>query len=334
MSEVEPVPLWLRIGRESLWGKRGLIKTGSLWFPLAALLAIYGGPRRPGVAWGCLVLFAMAACRTLGCILANDLADRASDTAAGKQRWILDVPSRVGQLVVCCLCLAGVAVSVFAMGAAAAFAYTASLALGIAYSVPPARLKERGLLGMVGYALSGALAYAVVPSLWLGGDKISLCLLGSAVFFDKWVNLHFHQVVDYEADHRANGGTLNVQIGLASLRRTLQWAAWAAAVAMAGCLVLLVVEAPRYEAAAWLGLALTVAAAAYALWQKERGRGSSLVRELPCAYLGLTYALFSGMPPVLFVWMATIEPSMWLPAALSGGLCLLQSWHASRYRYE
>jgi len=338
MPGPDGIPRWQRIGRESVWGKRGLIKTGSLWFPLAVLIALrpaWWADGAAGIGVGCLALFAMAVCRTLACILANDLTDRATDVAARKRRWILDVPPRLGVAIVLCLCATGIAVSGVSMAWAVTSAYTVSLALGLAYSLPPLRLKERGTLGMVGYSLSGALAYVVVPWLWVGGSDGALGILGAAVFLDKWVNLHFHQVVDYEADQQAAGGTLNVRVGLTKMRETLKLAAALASVAMVACMVLLATEGrPGQCGVVLLSGVMAVAVARYVMGAREREGSTALVRELPSAYLALTYTIFWAMPPLAFAVGAWRWPVLWLPAALSGALFFLQSWYSSRYRYE
>jgi hypothetical protein len=279
-----------------------------------------------------LCLFGAAYCRTLASILGNDLADRAEDSAAGKDRWILDVPPAVGIGVVAGLaCLGTLIVGLASSDSATVVAYVAAVALGLAYSVRPIRFKERGLLGLVTYSLSGALAYAAVPWLWLGGEAGLGAVLAGAVFLDKWVNLHFHLVVDYEADRERGGGSYNVVVGLARTRRTLQLASILASIALLAALGGLGRQQPVLSI---LGLALAAAVGAYARVARSRKGASTLVRELPCHYLALAYVLFWTMPPILLARLAFDAPMLWIPTALAACLLLLQTSHVAQYRYQ
>ena len=96
MSANEHQPVWREVLRQSVWGKRGLAKTGTLWLPLAVVLAAGPADDLSGAWLVCVVLFAASACRTVGTILANDLADRDDDAAAEKVRWIQLLSPTVG----------------------------------------------------------------------------------------------------------------------------------------------------------------------------------------------------------------------------------------------
>ncbi|MBM4039721.1 MAG: hypothetical protein FJ290_14530 [Planctomycetes bacterium] len=332
MSPPEAPPLWRQIPRESLWGRRGLVKSAALWLPLSLVVAANPALDR-GSAWlPCLLLFVAAACRTIGSILANDLADRADDTAAGKSRWILRLSPAAGRAAVAAILATGpLALVLGGAPVGAAAAYVASLVLALAYSLRPARLKERGTLGLFAYGAQGALAYGVTPWAWLGDDAALLPLLCLPVFLDKWVNLHFHQVLDREADRSAGVRTYAVAAGLERARRTLMAAACLASASLAGVLAFVAVALPPWGP--WVaGAALLIAGAASAyafLTRRRRGEATRLVAELPCHYLGLTYSLFRVLPVLLFA-----TPALWVPCAIAAGLAALDTWHSLRYRYS
>ncbi len=329
--------LWCRIGRQTVWGKRGLAKTGTLWLPLAVVLAAGPADDLSGAWLVCVVLFAASACRTVGTILANDLADRDDDAAAAKVRWIQRLSPAAGRGIVLALLALGVAMLVACgtnVGALAA--YLAAMALGLLYSLPPVRLKGRGLVGVAAYALCCACAYAVLPWAWFGSGWRVLALLGPVVFCDRWVNLHFHQVLDREADAARGCRTLAVRAGPEVARRTLRPAAHLAAVAV---LALMAFLALSVRPAGPIGAVVTAAAAlavgAYASAARVRPEaGSPLLRELPGHYLGLAFGAFWALPPVLLALCALAEPTMWVPTAGASFSSLLTVVNTVRYRHD
>ena len=119
-----------------------------------------------------------------------------------------------------------------------------AVVIGLLYSVRPVRLKERGLGGVAAYGIICAIAYAVVPWAWLGAAWRVLAILAAVVFLDQSVNLHFHQVLDYQADRGRSSGTYAVRAGLEAARRTLRPAAGLAFVCMLGILLFLGVTLP------------------------------------------------------------------------------------------
>lgn len=84
----EKIPLWKQIGRESVWGMRCLVNVNSLWLFLLKK-APQGGPQ---ILLPCLQILGTVCWWVLVSILANDLSDCPEDAAAGKQRWICDLP--------------------------------------------------------------------------------------------------------------------------------------------------------------------------------------------------------------------------------------------------
>jgi len=329
-------PLWWDIVRQTVWGKRGLSKSGTLWLPIAFVLSTGVAPSHAAPWFACVLLFAASVCRTQGLILANDLADRSEDTAAGKSRWVLRTSAPAGIGVVVVLLAAGAA-TVWAAGApiAASAAYIAAVALGLVYSLPPLRLKERGWAGLGAYAASCAAAYAVLPWAWLGGTPAALTVLVIAVSLDRWVNLHFHQVIDHESDAASGTRTYAVAAGLPRARLTLAWAARLASLALAAVLAFLGVVLPLTATPLLAtAAAIELGAALHARAVRRRPSASSLVRELPSHYLGLTFALFRVLPVLLLARLAWADAMMWIPAALAALTSLLESAISLRYRYQ
>jgi len=76
-------------------------------------------------------------------------------------------------------------------------------------------------------------------------------------------------------------------------------------------------------------------AAAHASIERRRGRSpSSLVRELPAFYLGLTYAAFWVLPPLLMARSALQAPSLWLLVVAAAASSVLTTARTVAYRYD
>ncbi len=325
--------------REVLLGPRGVTKMSHLWLPAAALLlAAPQSDLKAGFS-AILALFFVVLFKVMFSIQVNDLCDREEDEAAGKRRWITRMPSGAGVFMTASCAAAGGIIIVTQSGShRVILAYAASLLLGLFYSLRPVRLKERGILGLAGYALSAATLYVLVPGTWLEGGPLVVSLLFLAVFSDKWVQLHFHQVIDHAADLANGTRTFAVEAGLPSARRSLRAAALFAALSI-GCLLAYIVGllpggAVRNAAAGGLGILVVLTAGVYAKAAKRRpGGGSSLIRELPPVYLGLSFMAYCALPPVAFAYLALREPLMWIVTGLSGISLLRLSWQLFRYRY-
>jgi hypothetical protein len=126
-----------------------------------------------------------------------------------------------------------------------------------------------------------------------------------------------------------------VRVGLDRARLTLQWAAGLASVALVAVLMVL---AARLQTAALpvmgIGVASALAAGLHARAGRASGQGSSLVLEVPWHYLGLTFALFRLLPPVLLARLALAEPTLWVPAGAAALTSLLESRLALKYCYR
>jgi 4-hydroxybenzoate polyprenyltransferase len=337
MVAPESVLVWRYFARAIIWGKRGLIKSNALWLPLAVLLtkSAYAGERPMLVL--CFQIFLTVACWSSASILANDLADRQRDRAAGKQRWICYLPKGVGVLILAVLFGLGAGLVVICSGkASASLSYGGAVALGLLYSIKPVRFKERGIWGLLAYSLSGTFAYVIMPWAWVGSGRVLLLILAPAVLLDKWVNLHFHQVIDYGADRTTQTRTHTAVLGLEQGRRLLKYFTAFAAVSLLTVLVYIVLLLPLWRMVILLAAGIIILAGAlYTKVSRQRpDRASLLLRELSSLYLGLTYAVFRILPLILFVRLALGEPTIWIVVGAVALLMMLESWYAVRYRYE
>jgi hypothetical protein len=316
-------------------GLRGVVKTNRIWLTLAVLV-VYRDPAG-GSSGAAFILLAAAVFWAQACILGNDLADAADDAAAGKRRWISKLPGWGGSAFVGLLSAGGAAALLFGDAPrAAAGAYAAALALGLAYSLRPPRFKERGLLGPGAYALACAFGYAVMPWAWLGTDGRALAVLAPAAFLDAWVNLHFHQVVDYPTDQERGVRTWVVDVGLPRARTQLKLAAQASAAWSAAALLLILMTLPRGRALAASACTCALAVVSLHVWLSRRGpaRTSRLIEELPWTYLALTFTLFRALPLAVLAALALQRPGargLFLAALAMIGL---ESSQMYRYRYR
>jgi 4-hydroxybenzoate polyprenyltransferase len=136
----------------------------------------------------------------------NDVADRRTDRAAGKPNRADALPA-AGCAVFLALTAGGALALSFtwAMDALGPGLVLLGLALAIAYSLPPARLKERGIAGLAGAAIAQwslpvMAASAAVPRAWADPAAWAFALLGFAVGVRWMVN---HQRRDAAGDRRA-----------------------------------------------------------------------------------------------------------------------------------
>jgi len=337
MALAESGPLWQQILGETLWGKRGLIKVNHLWLPLGVILSTDAFEQQRPLWLECLRILAIIACWSQASILVNDIADRQEDGSLGKLRWIDRLPTGLGAWVVALVAVFGALLIVQARATSWVLAaYAAATVLALLYSIRPVRIKERGVAGLLNYSLAGTIAFVVLPWVWFGSDWLTPVVLVPAVFLDKWVNLHFHQVIDYEADSRSGIRTYSVAVGLQCARRSLGWAAGLSSVWLLGTLAFVTLSLPTWRvAAAGAGAAVVLAVAVYARSvRRHPERASALLQELPWTYLGLTFALFRVLPLVLFVRLALAEPTMWAVFGVVASLLLIESWHSFQYHYD
>lgn len=306
----------------------------SLWLPLALFVSTDGREGKEDLWRISFHLFVTVACSTLASILANDLADRHDDLAAGKRRWISQLPAGGGVALVTMLYGLGVLSLMLAGGGTSALgAYLAGAALSLSYSARPLQLKARGFLGPLSYGFGGMFTFVVLPWLWLSSNWRAVAVLAPAVLIDKWVNLHFHQIVDYEADRSTRTRTCAVRAGLERARARLKCAAGLSSLSLLSVLAFLALEQPVWGVSTTVACLVVVLAVAFYIEfsRKRQDRVSPLMRELPWLYLSLTHAVFRILPIMLLAGCALREPEMWTIVCVVGSLVLLESWHLVRY---
>ena len=334
-------PVWKWASKEILRGPRGLTKMSHLWLPLALLLLSRSAPDLKTAFPRSLGLIFAVLCKVQFSILSNDLCDRREDQAAGKKRWVGFLPGPVGLMITTALMAAGLT-TVLLMGGSlrATLVYAGTILLGLFYSLKPLRFKERGIWGLLVYALSATIVFVLVPWTWFPSGPVLLVALLAAVMSDKWIQILFHQVVDHAADLGRATQTYAVRAGLDRARSTLRHASLAASIMMLGMLgvvfFLASPAAPQLIVVLAITAAVLAASRAYAARanKNDSPTASILTRELPWLYLGLTYLLFCALPPVLFLFSARREPWLFVPMTLSLLSLLGISWQSSRYRYS
>lgn len=332
--------VWKWALKEFLGGPRGFAKMSHLWLPLALLLLSRSAPDLKAALLRILGLIFAVLCKVQFSILSNDLCDRHQDQAAGKKRWIGSLPGYVGLMITTFVIAAGIA-TVLLMGGSlrATVAYAGTILLSLFYSLKPLRFKERGMWGLLVYALSATIVFVLVPWTWFPSGPLLLLALLAAVFSDKWIQIHFHQVIDRAADLGGATRTYAVRAGLERAQSSLRHASFAASVVLFGMLGAVLYLASR--AAPQLITVLTVTATVLAISRAYAARtnkddsvtASVLVRELPWFYLGFTFLLFYLLPPVLYIFSAQREPWLLIPMTLSLFSLLGTSWQFSRFQY-
>jgi ceramide glucosyltransferase len=220
----------------------------AIQLPIIALAATFVACASPApadglasvIAWACLVQ-GLLVC---GGYVVNDLTDRAADAAKGAPGWSRRAWS-IRQGLACALIPAGIAVAATRGGAAAAVVVL-QVAKGLAYSLRPFRLKERGLSGVLAAAslqrLPGvALVWAVRPPHPAAAIACSIWLMALGVAF-----ILEHQLEDFEADHAAGVRTWAQDAGRARVRRVRDASRWVAALAAWGGAITLVMRAESW----------------------------------------------------------------------------------------
>jgi 4-hydroxybenzoate polyprenyltransferase len=270
----------------------------------------------------------------------NDICDKKEDDAAGKMRWIGYLPKYMGIIISILLIMAGLTTVILASGSIKVIlSYTATILLGLFYSLRPVRFKERGIWGLFVYALAATIIYVLVPWTWFDSSLILLIFLFSTVMSDKWVQLNFHQIVDYHADLKNGTQTFAVRVGLKRTRSILQLASLFASFSMLSVLVYATFFVIEEKMLQIIILVMSTAIVAVSgihvkILNKKTKSSSNLIKELPWIYLGLTYLLFCVIPPVGFIFLALKEPLMWIIVVLSALSLLGISLHSISYKYS
>lgn len=223
-----------------------LVRAGNWWNhkvpPIVAVAALAldqaGRPR----GWPMLADLALYLCSTVGVAafghVVNDLADLSTDRRAGVENRMdaLTWPTRLGVLTA--TLVVGLAPWVWLPRPREAIALLAAeLALLVAYSCRPIRLKNRSVLGaaadasfasLLPLALTAAVFTAATDRRSLLSDPRSVCAVGLSGLFVVsmgWRGILWHQLDDIEHDRRAGVNTVATRFGseaiLAVVSRTV-----------------------------------------------------------------------------------------------------------------
>ncbi len=180
-----------------------------------------------------LLLLALTVAATYVSLL-NDWTDRADDAAAGKSNRMADVPAgRFAALLGTCLAAgAGFMAYFWREGGAVCLLYLGTWVVYTLYSLPPFRLKGRGLAGVLADAAGAhffpqVLAMSLVscwagralPVLWVAA--VSIWALSSGIR-----NIIWHQLSDAANDAQAGIRTFVTGFGIAGARRVAEWLAF------------------------------------------------------------------------------------------------------------
>lgn len=194
-----------------------LTRAGEWWeYKLAPVFALYYATHlayRPdqNLSWRDLLwlLAALGVCAAYVGII-NDLTDKASDARAGKANRQAGISRRTIGLILVALIGAGAAIAyVWRANAALVTAYAGAWVAFSLYSIPPARLKTRGLAGVAADA-AGAHLFPTLTAVFLaskgapaGPDAVWVAATGVWAFAYGVRGILWHQFLDLENDRRA-----------------------------------------------------------------------------------------------------------------------------------
>ncbi len=211
-----------------------LVRTGNWWgskiTPLLAVayLQLLVQGTVPGRAWGALAaLLVSASCLAAAAHVLTDSFDVAEDRRAGKRNRLALLARWQRGALYAALCLAGASPWLFVRLDAPALVWLGLIvAAPILYAVPPLRLKERGLWGVVADA---AMAHGA-PTLFVlalfaslnAGNASGAWLLALTVGGWAWSygvrGILLHQMFDAVNDETAGVKTFVVQVGVTRTR--------------------------------------------------------------------------------------------------------------------
>jgi 4-hydroxybenzoate polyprenyltransferase len=297
------------------------------WFykipPLLAVgyasMLLFPSPPGPAIIALSGVLLAICAVACFGYIV-NDLFDIAQDRRSGKSNTMADrsLAARV-VFVVLPIAAAFILIRLGAGGPAAPALLAANFMLPALYSIPPIRLKERALLGVLADAGAAHLlpTALVVTSVTPASDQngpLFWLLLASAcgwAFFAGLRGIIVHQVADADADASAGVRTFGSRLGASRARAmTFRLLVPVEVLALAAFLGILVAPAPviGVVALAYAALEMLKMRAKWVLPLFER-QGVSTERYLPL----LNNEFYEMWLPIGLALQLTITDPRYLP---------------------
>ena len=156
--------------------------------------------------------------------IVNSYCDRKIDLAAGKPNTLAFVSEKGGQELVALVMMASL-VTIFLIyleQPVVLFLFYLTIAIAVLYSLPPIRLKERGIFGLIAAAVAQrTLPVAIVfhaMEAW-NWTALILCLLSTLIGMRYII---VHQIKDESADLLARVQTVATTRGNAFLRRLLK----------------------------------------------------------------------------------------------------------------
>ena len=285
---MNPLVHYLDRGRaEGRLAKPTLLETlrvASWWWKLAPIAAaIYATAYQLNVSLLSLtplllLAFAAVALQATYVSLINDLSDRTEDLASGKRNGLLGKPpSTIAMMLGCCIVPGALFAYQWRHDPLLVILYLAGWAAFAAYSLPPLRLKARGIWGVIADA-SGA---HLLPTLF---GVVLVCHWQAVPIDPAWFTavavwsfcyglrgILWHQLIDRDQDMTAGVRTFVAGHSLETLRRTAHVIAFPCEVAALACMLWL---AGSVFAATFFVL--------YVLWKWRRSwRFSSPVIVIP-----------------------------------------------------
>jgi 4-hydroxybenzoate polyprenyltransferase len=267
------------------------------------------------------------------CVI-NDITDESDDRRAGKTNAMAGKSwwFKAAWLLACVL--AGVlAAWLLSPSPAALLLYLANWFVFTLYSVPPVRLKKRGVLGVVADACGGQL----LPSLWVAflvnpsASAVLIVLLSVWAFALGLRGILFHQAGDCERDRESGVQTLAVRLGLKRLARVVHF-------------IVFPIELISLGALLWLSgsifalpLLAVYAFFQFALWRWLRVEPVVAIPSPCCRLLMLKY--YQVYFPLTFVFALSLK-SPWVLACIPAhGVLFPDTWrrffeHAVQIRHN
>lgn len=237
----------------------------------------------------------------------NDYADREADRRAGKPNAIARLGERRAKQFLALIALAGpLSLLPFLSAPWVAPALLAAYFFAAAYSLPPLRFKERGVIGIVVSATAQRLFPLLVGMAVLGRfDGVSWVM---ATLFSlmgaRWILVH--QIGDVAADERGGVKSFTRSRGSAATLRLMQWVVFPAELLFLAVWMAL-------AARQWAGV--LIALPAYLLWLAlaRRARGVWPVAWARFGALPLTQFYFIFWPLALAAGaLAETPPAVFL----------------------
>jgi 4-hydroxybenzoate polyprenyltransferase len=172
------------------------------------------------------VIFAIIPLASYVCVI-NDITDERTDRQAGKGNTVAgkSFVFKVAWLGVCFLGGAIAAFLCFRSNAPALLLYATNWIAFALYSVPPVRLKDRGLPGVFADACGGMLFPALWSALLVDPEASRVFLAGLATWSLAFGlrGIIFHQLGDLTADRISGVQTMAVRLGEAKTRALLRF---------------------------------------------------------------------------------------------------------------